>query len=57
MGIPSQKIGEGKHFFTPYSRELWSKLFQAIGPEKGYPKLVLKFLGLSQINLQDGGQS
>jgi len=29
----------------------WSKLFLAIGPEKEYPKLVLKF-GAPQINLK-----
>jgi len=27
---------------------VWCKLFLAIGPEKEYPKLVLKFWGLPQ---------
>jgi len=29
-------------------RPAWSKLFLAVGPEKQYPKLVLKFWALPQ---------
>jgi len=41
-------------FLSPLRVGAWSKLFLAIGPEKEYPKLVLKFWGLPQINLGGG---
>jgi len=42
---PSKKLGRGE-FFDLLRVEACSKLFLAIGPEKEYPKLVLKFWGL-----------
>jgi len=44
--LSPQKIGAGANFLTSLIRVgAWSKLFLAIGPEKEYPKLVLKFGG------------
>jgi len=46
----------GGGIFTPLGLEgmaAWSRLFLTIGPEKEYPKLVLKFWGLPQ-NMQEG---
>jgi len=54
MGTPPPKqLGEGK-IFSPLRVGAWSKLFLAISLEKEYRKLVLKFLGLPQINLLGG---
>jgi len=39
-------IGTLSQFFSPYRVGAWSKLFLAIGPEKEYPNLGLKFWGL-----------
>jgi len=46
-----KEIWGGRNFFHPLGSRAWFKLFLAIVPEKEYPKLVLKFWGLSQKNL------
>jgi len=44
--LPPKNLG-AKFISPPLEFRVWFRLFLAIGPEKEYPKLVLKFWGLT----------
>jgi len=54
--LPQKNLG-GEIFSNPLGSGAWSKIFLAIVPEKMYPKLVSKFLGLPPKKYVGGGSN